>query len=119
MKTYYYLSTCKTCQRILAELGEPADLKLHDIKTEPITAEQLDQLRALAGSYEALFTRRSMKYRAWGLQDKTLDESDYRDLILKEYTFLKRPVLLIGAQVFIGNAKATVAAAKEALASQA
>jgi len=50
-----------------------------------------------------------------GLAEKTLSEADYRDLILAEYTFLKRPVIIIGDQVFTGSAKKTLAAAQEAL----
>ena len=79
-----------------------------DIKSDSITPEQLEQMYALAGSYEALFTRRSMKYRSMGLADKSLGEEDYRSLILQEYTFLKRPVFIVDEQIFIGNAKATV-----------
>jgi arsenate reductase len=65
----------------------------------------------MAGSYEALFSRRAMKYKEWGLKDKPLTEKDYRDLILKEYTFLKRPVVVNGKKIFIGSEKKT----KEAL----
>jgi len=35
--------------------------------------------------------------------------------ILEEYTFLKRPVIVDGDTVFVGNAKKVVAAAKEHL----
>jgi len=31
------------------------------------------------------------------------------------YTFLKRPVILVDGQIFVGNSKKTVQAAKEAL----
>ena len=34
-----------------------------------------------------------------------LTEADYKKLILEEYTFLKRPVFIIGAQSFVGNTK--------------
>jgi len=112
MKKIYHLSTCKTCQRIIGELGDGEGFKMQDIKTEPITEEQLDAMKALAGNYENLFTRRSRKYRAWDLHEKELGEDDYRKLILEEYTFLKRPVVLIDDEIFIGNAKKTVAAAR-------
>ena len=74
-------------------------------------------LKALAGSYEALFSRRAMKFRSMGLNEVKLTENDYRRLILEEYTFLKRPVLVLGDQIFVGSTKKTVAAAAEALAS--
>ena len=116
MKKIYYLSTCSTCNRIIKELGGLSDFEQQDIKYKAITPEHIDDMKQKAGSYEALFSRRSMKYRAWGLHEKNLGEDDFRELILKEYTFLKRPVIVIGDEIFIGNARATVAAAKEAVA---
>ncbi len=68
-------------------------------------------MKKLAGSYEALFSSRAMKFRSMGLDKQQLTGTDYRDLILSEYTFLKRPVIVIGDQAFVGNAKAVVAAA--------
>ncbi len=112
MKKIYHLANCTTCQRILKEWQPTADIVLQDIKTEQITPEQLDTMKELAGSYEALFSRKAMKYREMGLHEKELGEDDYRRLILSEYTFLKRPVAVLGKDIFIGNTKAVVAAAK-------
>lgn len=113
MKKIYHLSTCSTCQRILKELNPGNDVVLQDIKTEPITIQQLEQMEELAGSFEALFSRKAMKYRAMGLHEKALTEKDYKKLILEEYTFLKRPVIIIKKEIFIGNSKVTVAEAKK------
>lgn len=109
-KKVYHLANCKTCQRIISELGIGEEFEYQNIKVEKITETQLDEMYHLVGSYEALFSRRSRKYRAWELHTKTLTEDDYRSYILKEYTFLKRPVFIIGDEIFIGNAKKTVAA---------
>jgi arsenate reductase (glutaredoxin) len=116
MKKIYHLSSCSTCQRILkeTEAGEKG-FRLQDIKTEKITPAQLDELREKAGSYEALFSRRSLKYKELGLKDKALTEADYRRLILEEYTFLKRPVVVFGKNVFAGSEKKTVDGLKMAL----
>lgn len=116
MRKIYHLSTCSTCQRILSEIPKLKTFELQDIRTEAITDKQLDALKELAGSYEALFSRRSMKFRPMGLHEKQLSEKDYRQLILEEYTFLKRPVIVIGKSVFVGNAKAVVQAAVTAAA---
>lgn len=114
MKKIYYLSTCSTCARIIDELGlKKRGFKFQDIKTEPITAQQLEELKKKAGSYEVLFSRVALKYRALGLDKKELTEQDYRKYILEEYTFLKRPVIMIGNNITIGNAKKTIAQAKE------
>lgn len=116
MKKIYFLSTCSTCSRIIKEL----DLHKHgflfqDIKTEKITSSQLEEMKKMAGSYEALFSRVAQKYKALGLAAKQLSEQDYKNYILEEYTFLKRPVILLGDKIFIGNSKNTVAAVKAAL----
>lgn len=115
MKKIYHLSTCSTCQRILKELKPPKDFGLQDIKTEKITPLQLDEMASLAGSYESLFSRVALKYRSMGLNQMQLGEKDYRKYILEEYTFLKRPVIIIGKQIFIGNSPKNVAAAKAAI----
>jgi len=115
MKKIYHLGNCSTCQRILKELAPLDDVVLQDIKTEPITPEQLDEMKSLAGSFENLFSRRAMLFRQRGLHEKELSENDYRDLILEQYTFLKRPVMLVEGEIFIGNSKKVVAAAQAAL----
>lgn len=115
MKKIYHLGSCSTCKRILKEL-EPLDgVELQEIKSEAITPEQLEQMAELSGSYESLFSRRAMLFRQRGLHEKNLSENDYKDLILEHYTFLKRPVVVVDDQIFVGNSKKTVEAAKEAL----
>lgn len=116
MKKIYYLSTCSTCARIIEELGLKAKkFEFQDIKTEKITASQLAEMKKAVGSYEALFSRVALKYRALGLDKMKLTEEDYKKYILEEYTFLKRPVIIIKDKVFVGNSKNNIAAAKAAL----
>ncbi len=116
MKKAFTLPTCKTCVRIFEDLQpEQNGCEVVDIKAEGISADDLDRMKELAGSYEALFSRRAMKFRSMGLADQTLTEADYRKLILEEYTFLKRPVFLFDDQVTAGSAKASVEAARAAL----
>ncbi|MGW9684348.1 arsenate reductase family protein [Flagellimonas sp. 2504JD1-5] len=117
MKKIYHLGSCSTCQRILKELEPLNGVELQEIKTESITSEQLEEMKNLAGSYEALFSRRAMLFRQRGLHEQQLSEDDYKNLILEHYTFLKRPVTIINDQIFIGNSKKVVEAAKEALHS--
>ena len=115
MRKIYHLASCSTCQRIIKELGGGQGFELQNIKEELITEDQLDFMKEAAGSYEALFSRRAMKYKSMGLKDKNLKEKDYKNLILEEYTFLKRPVIVIDDEVFVGNAKSVVEAAKAKL----
>ncbi|GAA0737948.1 MULTISPECIES: arsenate reductase family protein [Gaetbulibacter] len=115
MNKVYYLKTCSTCVRILKTLNLPSDFILQDIKTEEITVKQLDEMKALAGSYEALFSKRAKLYKEMGLKDMNLSEKDYKQYILEHYTFLSRPVILANNQIFIGNSAKTVEAAKKAI----
>lgn len=115
MNKIYYLSTCNTCTRIINELNLPEGFQLQDIKTEPITKSQIEEMRALTDSYENLFSKRARLYKELGLKDKALSEEDYKNYILEHYTFLKRPVVLFNNKIFIGNSKKTVEAAKLAI----
>lgn len=107
MNTIYTLSTCDTSKHIIKPI-EIGDFKVKDIKKEAITENELDSMKELAGSYEALFSRRSRSYSALGLKNKELSEQDYRSYILSDYTFLKRPVIIISNEIFIGNQKANI-----------
>ncbi len=116
MNKVFYLSSCGTCKRILTDTNAAAVCELQDIKVSNISAEELDALATKTGSYEALFSKKALKFRSMGLHERTLTETDYRDLMLQEYTFLKRPFIILGGTVFIGNAPKTVEAAKVFLA---
>ncbi|MFT6971870.1 MAG: arsenate reductase [Roseivirga sp.] len=86
-----------------------------DIKSDKMTANQIDEMKVLSGTYESLFSRKAMKFRAMGLNEMELSESDYRNYLLEEYTFLKRPVFIIDNQIFVGNAKKTVEEVTQAI----
>ncbi len=117
MKKVYFLQTCDTCRRILKEVNLDGFEK-QEIKTNPITVAQLEAIRELTDSYESLFSRRARKYRLWELNKKELGEEDYRNYILEEYTFLKRPVFLVGNRLFFGGIKKSLTQLKEILAAE-
>ena len=109
MKKIYYLKTCDTCKRILKQLKAAVSSEIYnsfifqEIKTEPITLKQLEEMYAFTQSYEALFSKRAKRYRL--LKDQQLTEDDFKQLILEEYTFLKRPVIIVNDEIFVGNSK--------------
>jgi len=116
MKKMYHLGNCTTSQAIIKETQvDKKGFTMQDIKFEKITPAQLDEMKKMAGSYEALFSRRAMKYKELGLKDKQLREQDYRSYILEEYTFLKRPVVIIDDKIFAGSEKKTIEALKKAV----
>lgn len=115
MKKIYYLSTCDTCKRIINEINLPEDFEFQDIKTQPITKVQIEEMRSLTNSYEALFSKRARLYKELDLKNKSLTEEDYKNYILEHYTFLKRPVIIYNNNIFIGNSKKVVEAAKNTI----
>jgi arsenate reductase (glutaredoxin) len=108
MKKIYHLASCSTNQRILKDVNPGKDVEMQNIKEHNIDAKTLDWLKEKVGSYEALFSRKAMKYRSLGLDKMKLSEQDYRKYMLEEYTFLKRPFMINGEEVFIGNTKNVV-----------
>ncbi|MBU8882949.1 arsenate reductase family protein [Flavobacteriaceae bacterium JJC] len=109
MKKVFYLKTCDTCLKILKKYNLK-DWELREIKINPITTEELEEMYKLAGSYEALFSKKSNQIKLREIDPKTLQEEDYKELILDHYTFLKRPVFMTDKEIFIGSEKKTVEA---------
>ncbi|WP_299712499.1 ArsC/Spx/MgsR family protein [uncultured Tenacibaculum sp.] len=114
MKKVYFLQTCDTCRRILKEVNLEGFEK-QEIKSNPITVAQLEELYSFSKSYEGLFNKRAKLYREMDLKNQNLTEDDYKQYILDEYTFLKRPVFIVEDEVFVGNSKKTVESLKEKL----
>ena len=98
--------------RIIKELDLPSNFVFQDIKEQPITVSQLEEMHQLVGSYEALFSKRAKLYKEMGLKNQSLKEADYKHYILDHYTFLKRPVIVFEDQIFIGNSQKTIKEAK-------
>ena len=115
MKKVYYLKTCSTCIRILKELNLSSEFVLQDIKTEEITVKQVEEMKALSGSYETLFSKRSKLYKEMDLKNQDLTERDFKHYILEHYTFLSRPVFIVNNAIFIGNSKKNIEAVKAVL----
>ncbi|MDC1464536.1 arsenate reductase [Polaribacter sp.] len=111
MKKGYFLQTCDTCKRILKEVNTNG-FELQEIKSNPINATQLAEMYALSGSYENLFNKRARLCNSLDLKNKIISETNYKQYLLDEYTFLKRPVFIVDNDIFIGNSKPVVAALK-------
>lgn len=118
MNKIFYLSSCSTCRKILADIADTRDFQLQDIKHEPLKPSELDHLKSLSGSYSSLFSTKARLYTSMGLKDRELSETDLRKLILEEYTFLKRPVVVMGDRIFIGSDRRSVDALKRFLGAK-
>ena len=114
MKKIYYLKTCNTSIRIIKQLKEKTsdtsfeDFIFQDVKENSITVSQLDEMYRLTNSYEVLFSKRAKKYTQMGLKHQSLSEKDYKRLLLDEYTFLKRPIVILNDKIFVGSSKKNV-----------
>lgn len=109
MKKFYYLATCDTCKRIRNELNLASDVALREIKSDPLSDEEIDKLAEKAGSYEAIFSKRARKYREFGLNEQDLSEDEFRKYLAIDYTFLKRPIFETDTELVAGNSKRAVA----------
>jgi len=103
MRKIYYLKTCDTCRKIMNQIHHVEEFELQDIKEQDITVKQLEEMYALSGSYEKLFSKRAKLYKEMGLKDEQLGEKDFKKYILEHYTFLARPVVIFDGLIFIGN----------------
>ena len=108
MRKIYHLKTCSTCQRILKSLPKLESFELQDIKTEPMTVKEVEEMHKMTGSYETLFSKRATLYKEMGLKDEKLTETDFKRYILEHYTFLSRPVIIADDKIFVGNSPKVV-----------
>lgn len=104
----YFLASCDTCRKIIKSLPNTDKLEFHDIRQNPITAQELEEMQSLSGSYEALFSKKAQLYKSLDLKNKTLTESDYKKYLLEHYTFLSRPVFIIDDKIYIGNGQKNI-----------
>ena len=114
MRRIYHLSTCDTCRKILSTL-DLSDVELINIREQNITKDDLDFMKKQTKSYEALFNKRAQKLKELPENKKPVKDADFKKLILKEYTFLKRPAAIIDNQVIVGNDPKSVQALQAAL----
>lgn len=108
MDKIYYLASCDTCRKIIKSLPNTNRLVFQDIRQDPITPEQLDEMYQLSGSYEALFSKKAQLYKSMDLKNKNLTEADFKKYLLEHYTFLSRPVFIIDGKIYIGNSQKNI-----------
>ncbi len=85
-----------------------SDWELREIKTQPISDEELQEMYAQSKSYESLFSKKSQQIKILNIDVKNLTENDFKMLLLQHYSFLKRPVFLTENEIFIGNSKENI-----------
>jgi len=114
MKRIYYLSTCDTCRKILNQVNTDG-VELINLREQNISREDLDFMKKKTKSYEALFNKRAQKLKEMPKDKKPVKEADFKKLILKEYTFLKRPSTILDDKIIFGNDKKAIETLLQAL----
>ncbi len=104
----YYLASCDTCRKIIKSLPNTDKLDFQDIRQNPISATQLEEMHQLSGSYEALFSKKAQLYKSMDLKNKNLTEADFKKYLGEHYTFLSRPVFIIDGKIYIGNSQKNI-----------
>ena len=102
--TFYWLENCSTCQKAKRFL-ERHDLKnfeIRDIKENPLSRDEVVKLSVMLGGADNLFSRRAVKYREMKLDERELSDAEMIDLMATDYTFLKRPILVINGKATAG-----------------
>ncbi|WP_413999632.1 arsenate reductase family protein [Flavobacterium sp. W1B] len=115
MNKIYYIASCDTCRKIIKSLPKGNNLVFRDIKQNPLTIEELEEMHQISGSYEVLFSKKAQLYKSMNLKDKSLTEEDYKNYILEHYTFLSRPVFVIENKVYIGGSQQSMLQVMKAL----
>ena len=91
------------------------DFEQREIKSKAVAEEELEEMYALSKSYEALFSKKSTQIKERNIEVKSLQEEDFKKLILEDYRFLKRPVFIINQEIFIGSDKKNIELLREKL----
>jgi arsenate reductase len=63
----------------------------------------VDILKKMTGSYEALFSRQSVRYKKLKESEKPKSEREFREWLINDYTSLKRPVFVFDNEISIND----------------
>lgn len=101
---FYWSPNCTTCQKAKRRLDRHrvSVTKFRDIKEEPLEREEVEKLVKMLGGASELFSRRAVKYREMKLNERELSDAEMIDLMTTDYTFLKRPILVINGKATAG-----------------
>jgi arsenate reductase (glutaredoxin) len=104
MNKFYWLPNCSTCvkaKKFLDANGIEIN-ELRDIKANKLSRAEIENLVEIIGDADKLFSRRAIKYRELGLNKREVSTAEMLDLMTEEYTFIKRPVLVINDEAVAG-----------------
>ena len=96
MIIFYWLPHCSTCRKAVEylETNGATIAESRDIKSNPLSRSEVQNLAEMVGGASELFSRRAIKYRAMTLNERVLSSEEMIELMAEEYTFIKRPVVV-------------------------
>ncbi len=106
---FIWKKTCDTCRRYKAQLDAwGVAYEGREINAEPLDAVEID---ALMGdrAVKPFLNPRNAIYREKNLKDSTPDKAAAVALIAAHNNLLKRPVLIVGEEILLGNDLAAAA----------
>ena len=94
----YGIATCDTCKTALKAI-RAADLEVEfrDVRAEPLSADEIGEIVTAFG--DAVVNRASTTWRS--LSD-WLKASDTEEQLAAQPTLMKRPVIRVGDQLYLG-----------------
>ena len=84
-----------------------------DIKYNPVTPDQIEQIYSLTRSYSFLINKRAKLFKERNINPNNLSEENAKKLLDDHYTFLKRPILIYNGKIFVGNSNQVIEMAKK------
>lgn len=104
----YGYKKCSTVNKAVKFLENYDEIKFFDFVANQIDKQTLKNLIKLSGlPINRFFNTSGMLYREQGLKDKlpNLNDEEKVDLLLTNGMLIKRPLIKIGSQVFVGFPK--------------
>ncbi len=100
----YWMPNCSTCQKAASWL-ERRGVKVtefRDIKENSLSRVEVEELVKMLGGPGELFSKRAVKYREMKLNEREVLLAEMMELMTDEYTFLKRPIMVIDGKAVAG-----------------
>ena len=96
------ISNCNKIQDTKAWLAErEVEYEFIDIKKEPLTKEELNELVYKIG-LDALINKKGMMWRKLGLAEQELSEPELFDILLNNQNMMKRPIMVLEEAILVG-----------------
>ena len=97
----YGIKTCDTCRKALKALSAKGDVEFIDVRMSPLTEAEITSFFELFG--DALLNTRSTTWRGLSAQDR---EVPAVELLMQHPTLMKRPLIEMNGQYYLGWSKA-------------